>query len=28
MAAFAAVLALNWSGARLTIQAIQSLVKT
>jgi polysaccharide chain length determinant protein (PEP-CTERM system associated) len=28
MAAFAAVLALNWSGARLSIQAIQSLVKT
>jgi protein tyrosine kinase modulator len=28
LAAFAAALALNWSGARLSIQAIQSLVKT
>jgi polysaccharide chain length determinant protein (PEP-CTERM system associated) len=28
IAAFAGVLALNWSGARLSIQAIQSLVKT
>jgi len=28
LAAFAAVLALNWSGARLSIQAIHSLVKT
>ena len=28
VAAFAVVLALNWSGARLTIPAIQSLVKT
>ena len=26
--AFAAVLALNWSGARLTIRAIHSLVQT
>jgi hypothetical protein len=28
LVAFAVVLALNWSGARLTIHAIRSLVKT